>query len=102
MLRLHGIAVANQSYDKTHRAVDERCEVITAKKITPGSVDDGHVLNEMIEAHEQNTQKKVDTAVGDSKYGTIDNFLLCHDLGIKTHSFSTLVTPISDGQLATP
>ncbi len=70
---------------KTHRAVDERYEVITATKITPGSVDDGHVLKEMVETHEQNTQKKVDTAVGDSKYGTIDNFLLCHDLGIKAH-----------------
>jgi len=70
---------------KTHRAVDERCEVITATKITPGSVDDSYVLKEMIETHEQNTQKKVDTAVGDSKYGTIDNFLLCHDLGIKAH-----------------
>ena len=43
------------------------------------------LLKEMIETHEQNTQKKVDTAVGDSKYGTIDNFLLCHDLGIKAH-----------------
>jgi transposase len=70
---------------KTHRAVDERCEVITATKITPGSVDDSYVLKEMIETQEQNTQKKVDTAVGDSKYGTIDNFLLCHDLGIKAH-----------------
>ena len=70
---------------KTHRAVDERYEVITATKITPGAVDDGHVLKGMIETHEQNTQKKVDTAVGDSKYGTIDNFLLCHDLGIKAH-----------------
>ena len=70
---------------KTHRAVDERCEVITATKITPGSVDDCHVLKEMIVSHEQNTQKKVDTAAGDSKYGTIDNFLLCHDLGIKAH-----------------
>ena len=70
---------------KAHRAVDERYEVITATKITPGAVDDGHVLKGMIETHEQNTQKKVDTAVGDSKYGTIDNFLLCHDLGIKAH-----------------
>jgi len=70
---------------KTHRAVDERCEVITATKITPGSVDDSYVLKEMIETHEQNTQKKVDTVIGDSKYGTIDNFLLSHDLGIKAH-----------------
>ena len=70
---------------KTHRAVDERCEVITATKITPGSVDDSYVLKEMIETHEQNTQKKIDTVVGDNKYGTIDNFLLSHDLGIKAH-----------------
>jgi len=70
---------------KTHRAVDPEHEVITATKITPGSVDDGDVLEEIIETHEQNTQKRVDTAVADSRYGKIDNFLLCHDLGIKAH-----------------
>ena len=70
---------------KTHRGVDPKHEVITATKITPGCVDDGEVLKEIIETHEQNTQKKVDTAVADSKYGKIDNFLLCHDLGIKAH-----------------
>ena len=70
---------------KKHRAVDERCEVITATKITPGSVDDSHVLKEMFETHEQNTQKKANTAVGESKYGTIENFFLCHDLGITAH-----------------
>lgn len=70
---------------KTHRAVDEKHEVITATKVTPGSVDDGHVLEDMIEAHEQNTQKKLETAVADSKYGTIENFLLCHDRKVKAH-----------------
>jgi IS5 family transposase len=70
---------------KTHRAVDEKHEVITATKITPGSIDDAHLLKEMIGTHEQNTHKKINTAVGDSKYGTMDNFLLCHDLGIKAH-----------------
>jgi len=70
---------------KTHRAVDAKCEVITATHITTGSVDDGDVLREMIEIHEQNTRKSVDTVVADSKYGTIDNFLLCHKLGVKAH-----------------
>lgn len=70
---------------KTHRAVDAKHEVITATKVTPGSVDDGHVLKDMIDLHEKNTEKKVETTVADSKYGTIDNFLLCHDLNIKAH-----------------
>ena len=70
---------------KTHRVVDGREEVITATTVTPGSVDDGHMLKDMVEAHEQNTQVKAETVVGDSKYGSMDNFLLCHDLGIKAH-----------------
>jgi transposase len=70
---------------KTHRAIDEKHEIITATKVTPGSVDDGHVLQDMIETHEQNTQMKLETAVGDSKYGTIENFLQCHDRELKAH-----------------
>jgi transposase len=70
---------------KTHRAVDEKHEIITATKVTPGSVDDGHVLQDMIETHEQNTETKLDIVVGDSKYGTIDNFLQCHDRKVKAH-----------------
>jgi transposase len=70
---------------KTHRAVDPQHEVITATTITPGSIDDGEMLTEMIDTHKRNTQKEVDTVVADSKYGTIDNFLLCRDRGIKAH-----------------
>ncbi len=70
---------------KTHRAVDEKNEIITATKVTPGSVDDGHVLKDMIETHEQNTETKLDIVVGDSKYGAIDNFLQCHDRKVKAH-----------------
>jgi transposase len=70
---------------KTHRAVDPHCEVITATKVTPGSVDDGEMLKEMVDAHKENTQKELDTVVADSKYGTIDNYLICHDRGIKAH-----------------
>jgi transposase len=70
---------------KTHRAVDPQHEVITATTITPGSIDDGEMLTEMIDTHKRNTQKEVDTVVADSKYGTIDKFLLCRDRGIKAH-----------------
>ena len=70
---------------KTHRAVDPKHEVITATKITPGSVDDGHMLKAMIEEHQQNTQRQVDTVAADQKYGSIDNYLQCYDLGIKAH-----------------
>jgi len=70
---------------KTHRGVDPKCEVITATKITTGSQDEGKLLKEMIETHENNTQKTVNTVVADSKYGKIDNFLICHDLGINAH-----------------
>lgn len=70
---------------KTHRGVDSKHEVITSTKVTPGSVDDGEMLDEMIKLHENNTQKEVETVVADSKYGTIDNFLLCHDLGVTAH-----------------
>ena len=74
---------------KTHRAVDGKQEIITATKVTSGAVDDGHVLGDMMDAHEQNTQQKLETAVADSKYGTIENYLLCHDRKVKAHIPST-------------
>ena len=70
---------------KTHRVVDEKNEIITATKVTPGSVDDGAALKEMIDIHQQNTGIKPETVVADTKYGTIDNYLHYHDEGIKTH-----------------
>jgi len=70
---------------KTHRGVDAQCEVITTTSVTPGSRDDGTLFEEMIESHEHNTHKSVTTAVADSKYGTIENFLTSYDRGIKAH-----------------
>ena len=61
------------------------CEVITTTSVTPGSRDDGALFEEMIESHEHNTHKSVTTAVADSKYGTIENFLASYDRGIKAH-----------------
>jgi len=80
----HSIGSSKLRY-KTHRAVDPKHEVITATQITAGSVDDGDLLKEMIDIHENNTQTNVDTVVADSRYGKIDNFLACHDLGVNAH-----------------
>jgi transposase len=70
---------------KTHRGVDPKHEVITATKMTPGSVDDGQLLEEMIDLHEHNTQTSPDAVVADSGYGKTENYLLCHDLGKEDH-----------------
>jgi hypothetical protein len=39
----------------------------------------------LLESHHLNTGIKADTVVGDSKYGTIENFLACHDRGVEAH-----------------
>jgi len=82
-------AIVNRGKPKlsyqVHRAVDERSEVITATKTTAGDVNEAHVMVPLLEGHHANTGRKADTVVGDSKYGTIDNFLACHDLGIQAH-----------------
>jgi transposase len=70
---------------KTHRAVDGLHEVITTVKVTPGVVDDGHEMGFLIEGHEKNTDLTVTTIVADSKYGTKENLLLCHDKDIQAH-----------------
>ena len=70
---------------KTHRGVDAQKEVITTTKVTASFVDDGEMLKEVIDSHQQNTERIIDTVSCDSKYGTIKNFLFCHDLDIKSH-----------------
>jgi hypothetical protein len=39
----------------------------------------------LLESHHVNTGRGAETVVADSKYGTIDNFLACHDQGLKAH-----------------
>jgi len=60
---------------KTHRAVDSLHEVITAVEVTTGSVNEAHKMASLIDDHTANT-------LTDSKYGTLDNLLECHDRGI--------------------
>jgi hypothetical protein len=68
-----------------HRGVDPRHEVITATEVTPGEVHEAHRMQALIDTHEKNTETTVETAVADSKYGSIENYLACHDRGIKAH-----------------
>ena len=68
-----------------HRGVDEKCEVITATEATPGEVHESHRMQSLIDKHQENTGRTVETAVADSKYGTIENYLSCNDREIKAH-----------------
>jgi len=68
-----------------HRGVDKKCEVITATETTPGEVHEAHRMQSLIDNHQKNTGQKVEIAVADSKYGTIENYLTCKDQGIKAH-----------------
>jgi transposase len=79
-----GGGIPKLSY-KVHRAVDGQAEVITATEVTPGQVNEAHRLPTLIEQHQENTEKAVETVVADSKYGTVENFLHCHDLQIAAH-----------------
>ena len=70
---------------KNHRAVDDAHGVITATETTPGDVEENAVMMALIEQHERNTARQVETAVADTQYGTIDNFRECQKRGIRSH-----------------
>lgn len=70
---------------KVHRGVDGKHEIITATSVTTGSVNEAHLLKPLLLEHEKTTGLKAQTCVADSKYGIIENYLACHDLGLKGH-----------------
>ena len=82
-------AIVNRGKPKlsyqVHRVVDGRSEVITATETTAGDVNEAHLMVPLLESHHTNTGVMAETVVGDSKYGTIDNFLACRDLGVQAH-----------------
>jgi transposase len=82
-------AIVNRGKPKlsyqVHRVVDGRAEVITATETTVGDVNEAHVMVPLLESHHANTGRGAEAVVGDSKYGTIENFLACHDRGIEAH-----------------
>lgn len=70
---------------QVHRAVDGRSEVITATETTAGDVNEAHMMVPLLESHHANTGRGAETVVADSKYGTVENFLACRDLGMRAH-----------------
>lgn len=70
---------------KHHRAVDDRCGVITAVITTPGDVAEPARAEALVEQHERLTEQAVRTVVGDQQYGTIDNHRRFQQRGICTH-----------------
>jgi len=70
---------------KEHRAVDNAHGVITAQIITGGAVNEDTQLMALVEQHQSHTRCDVRTVVADSQYGTVKNFLACHDRGVIAH-----------------
>jgi len=70
---------------KTHRTVDAAHEVITAVEVTPGAVNEAHRMLPLINQHDTTTGATAKTVVADSKYGTIENYLACHQRGVAAH-----------------
>jgi transposase len=70
---------------KLHRAVDDRCGVITATATTGGHVAEPTQTVPLIEQHDRNTGCRVATVVGDQQYGTIDNHRTLQLRGVRTH-----------------
>ena len=70
---------------KHHRAVDDRCGVITAVVTTPGDVAEPARAEPLVDQHERTTGQAVRTVVGDQQYGTVDNHRRFQQRGIHTH-----------------
>jgi len=68
-----------------HRAIDDAHGVITAVETTSGSIAENKKLMALVGQHQQNTHSKPRTVIADHKYGTVENYLACHDQGLVTH-----------------
>jgi len=85
---------------KNHRAVDDRFGVVTAMETTGGDVAENVKLLDLVDQHERNTGRGVDTVVADAQYGTNDNFAACHQRGIRSHMADLKKTYTNDSSLA--
>jgi hypothetical protein len=68
-----------------HRAIDDAHGVITAVETTPGSIAENKKLMDLVEQHQSNTRQKVETVVGESKYGTAENLAAWVEAGLRPH-----------------
>jgi IS5 family transposase len=59
---------------RDHRLVDDKHGLILSTVATPADTDDGSMLPELLERQEQYTQTTPQEVVGDSMYGTKENY----------------------------
>jgi transposase len=83
---------------KNHRAVDDLCGVITAVETTAGDVEENAKLMALVEQHEENTSCRVEVAVADAQYGTVENFRACQQRGIASHMADLAQTQAAKSQ----
>jgi transposase len=68
-----------------HRCIDDAHGIVTAVETTPGSINEASKLSDLVKGHQSNTGQTAKTIVADGKYGTVDNFLACQQMGLRTH-----------------
>ena len=71
---------------QAHRGIDTAFGVITATIVGPGDEHEAHRLSELMDQHADNTGHVATTVVADTKYGTNENLIDCHDRGVRLHA----------------
>jgi transposase len=84
-VRQKGTQGAARPRYKQHRAIDDKCGVITSVITTPGDVPEPDKVVALIEQHEANTGAKTQTLVADKQYGTVATYRQLQTRGIRAH-----------------
>jgi transposase len=85
---------------KNHRAVDDLIGVITAMETTAGDIAENTKLFDLVEQHQDNTAVAVETVVGDTQYGTNENYAETQRRGIRSHMSDLKSTYRNDASAA--
>lgn len=70
---------------KVHRGVDDEHAVIVATRTTAGDVGENQMFRPLLLQAQSNVGSLPDSAVGDSQFGTAENFRDATAMGVKTH-----------------
>lgn len=70
---------------KVHRGVDDEHGVIVATETTAGDVGENQLLKPLLHQAGKNTGSLAVSVVGDSQYGTAENFRDATVMGVRTH-----------------
>ena len=70
---------------RDHRLIDDRCGIILASVATPADRDDGSMLEELLMRQRDYNDSSPKEVVGDSMYGTRDNYALLKREGVKAY-----------------